>query len=342
MFLISILKIYYFGVLSLFNQIFTKHINWKVPKLDFANTKGLVCIVTGGSSGIGYETAKGLVNAGYCVVIASRSPAKGRQAVEALRAGLKENGLGGFCENIKYIPLDLGSFVSIRRFLYTFKRFRFGELPAGQLNVLINNAGVMLTPYGCTEDGLELQTGINHFGHFLLTCLLLPFLERSSRVDLKGRIVNVSSCAHFAADGNFDEITNPSDYSPHGSYASSKLANVLFTFELSRRLQNKNITVNCLHPGVVATDLYRHLPGFLLKLQSFLAQIFFYTAEQGASTSLFVATSATLESVSGSYFVNCEPSPSSSLSYDKSLQNNLWTLSQHRTKYMCNVGKNLE
>uniref|UniRef100_A0A803PJD7 Short-chain dehydrogenase TIC 32, chloroplastic n=2 Tax=Cannabis sativa TaxID=3483 RepID=A0A803PJD7_CANSA len=211
---------------------------------------GLTAIITGASSGIGTETTRVLALRGVHVIMAVRNMAAGRDVKEAI---VKEIPTA----KVDAMELDLSSFSSIRKFASDFKS---SNLP---LNILINNAGVMATPFMLSKDNIELQFATNHLGHFLLTNLLLETMKKTSKQSEKeGRIVNVSSMAHrfpYSEGIRFDKINDKLGYSSIAAYGQSKLANVLHANELSRRLkeENVNITANSLHPGAILTNLFR-------------------------------------------------------------------------------------
>ena len=240
------------------------------------NLTGRTCLVTGGSSGIGEETALGLARCG-ARVLASRS---GNPAIELLLA-------------------DLASLAEIRRLAAEVER------RCDALHVLVNNAGVVNLSRTTTVDGFETTFAVNHLAYFLLTQLLLPLLERSA----PARIVNVASDAHKFGRLDLDDLQSERSYRSMRVYGASKTANLLFTFELARRLAGSEVTVNALHPGAVATRL-GHNNGRLARVATGLLKLIFLTPEQGAANSLHVATAPELEAVSGRYFVKlreCEP-----------------------------------
>lgn len=205
------------------------------------NLNKKVVIVTGGNSGIGYFGIEAFLAEGAEVVMASRSEARAKEAIAQLNA-LKLKG------SVRFIPLDLMSLASVNAFVTAFKQ-QFKKL-----DVLVNNAGIMFGPYTVTVDGFESQMATNHFGHFSLTGQLLPMLIKA-----KGRIVNISSIAHRRGDMDFNNLQfqRPKSYSPWGAYSRSKLANLLFTYELDRRLKAAKlpVTVVAAHPGVSKTNL---------------------------------------------------------------------------------------
>ena len=214
---------------------------------------GKMVIITGGNTGIGKETAIDLAKRNARVIIACRSEEKGKKAEVDIR---RESG----SSNVHYHNLDLASFESIKMFS---KNVLSEE---SRIDILINNAGVMLCPYQKTADGFETQFGVNHLGHFLLTNLLLDKIKQAP----EGRIISVSSLAHtFASKMDLDTINSEAHYSSLSAYSKSKLANVLFTKALAKRLSGTNVTANCLHPGGVNTDLQRHSMVLLVRTYVF-------------------------------------------------------------------------
>ena len=225
--------------------------------------KGKTVVITGGNTGIGKETAVDLATRGAKVIIGCRNLEKGQAAVQEIQTRSGN-------EKVFVEKLDLSSLASVRQFADGILKNE------PRLDILINNAGVMGCPYQMTEDGLEMQFGVNHIGHFLLTLLLLDLMKKSG----PSRIINVSSLAHRFGTGviNFDDINAEKDYDPFAAYQQSKLANILFTRELSVHLEDTNVTVNALHPGLVNTDIQRH--SFISGLVFFpLRWYFFKTAE---------------------------------------------------------------
>ena len=206
---------------------------------------------------------------------------------------------------MSFKQLDLASFASIKKFSAEI----LGE--ESRIDILINNAGIMRCPYWKTEDGFEMQFGVNYLGHFLLTNLLLDRIKESP----SGRIVVVSSLGHKRCIGiNFDDINSIESYDPRAAYCQSKLANNLFTLALSKRLSGTSVTVNCLHPGIIYTELGRHLntPWWMKIILLPVALLIMKTPWQGAQTNIYCAVAEELEGVSGCYFADCkekEPSP---------------------------------
>ena len=200
-------------------------------------------IITGGNTGIGKETAIDLAKRKARVILACRSEQRGETAAAEIRKIAKNN-------DVIYRHLDLASLASVRQFCEAVLE------DEAHIDILINNAGIMRCPYWTTEDGFEMQIGVNHFGHFLLTNLLLPRLKEAP----SARIVNVSSKAYRWSKGiQFDDINSENCYNPQVAYGHSKLANILFTRSLARRLKGTNVTTTCLHPGVIWTELGRHM-----------------------------------------------------------------------------------
>ncbi|MBM3267144.1 MAG: SDR family oxidoreductase [Candidatus Sericytochromatia bacterium] len=242
--------------------------------------KGRICIVTGANAGIGKETVKGLARQGATVVMACRSPERG----QAARADVL--GVVGDAD-VAVMKLDLASKASIEAFAREFD----ATYPA--LHVLLNNAGLISLKRTLTADGFETTFGVNHLGGFYLTHLLRGKLESSA----PARVINVASDAHFRAKWDPADLQNERRYTTFGAYARSKLANVLYTRELARRLEGTGVTANCLHPGVIATNLFP-LPKFALALMG----LFTISEEQGADTSLHLATAPEFDRLSGGYY----------------------------------------
>lgn len=234
----------------------------------------------------------------------------------------KEIILGTRNKNVFCRELDLASFSSIKTFA---KRFKSEQ---NRLDILINNAGVMRCPRSVTNEGFEMQIGVNHLGHFLLTHLLLDYLKASA----PSRIINVSSIAHTRGVIDTSDFNSEKNYDPKKAYEQSKLANVLFTRELAKRLKNTNVTVNALHPGIVDTELMRHMS----VVNSFFGKIFVYPflwlftkrPDSGAQTTLYCALDERLEKVSGKYFADCKQAEIGENAKDDAIALWLWKLSE--------------
>ena len=270
---------------------------------------GRTFLVTGGNTGIGLATARTLAKRGGRVFLACRSEQKGQEAAAAVAA---EAG----SDQVRFLQLDLGDLASVRASAQAF--LALGE----PLHVLINNAGVA-GRRALTKDGFELMFGVNHLGHFAFTTALLDCLTSS-----RARIVNVSSDAHYTAKGiNFDRLRRPArGITGMPEYAVSKLCNVLFTQELARRLTGTGVTSYSLHPGVVASDIWRRVPWPVRPLVT----RGMLTVDQGAQTSLYCATSPELAEVSGRYYDKCaEREPSAVATAE--LAGQLWQRSEKWT-----------
>jgi NAD(P)-dependent dehydrogenase (short-subunit alcohol dehydrogenase family) len=213
---------------------------------------------------------------------------------------------------VELMLCDLSSQNSIRQFAADFRERH------DRLDVLVNNAGVVLRERSMTEDGIESTFAINHLGYYLVTNLLIDLHKKSA----PSRIVNVSSTAHRYGKLDINGWATGSDYSTFGAYANSKLANVLFTYELARRLEGTGVTVNCLHPGAVGTNLFRGLPGILQALIKLVT----IGPERGARTSIYLASSPDVEGVSGKYFAGRRPEKSSQASYSEEAARRLWDI----------------
>jgi NAD(P)-dependent dehydrogenase (short-subunit alcohol dehydrogenase family) len=275
--------------------------------------QGKICLVTGATLGIGKETALGLARKGAHVVIVGRDEARTRETAAWVA---KESGNA----QVDFLVADLSSQAEVRRLAAAFD----SRYP--RLDVLVNNAGAIFMKRELTVDGFERTWALNHLAEFLLTRLLLDKLAASA----PARIVNVSSDAHTAGAITFDNLQGERKYGGMRAYAQSKLANILFTFALARRLTGKGVTANCLHPGVVATGFGHNTPGLVNTVLN-LARPFLLTAEKGAATSIYLASSPEVADVSGKYFVKCKPAAPSKQSADVALQERLWELSEQQT-----------
>lgn len=276
---------------------------------------GKTVIITGANTGIGKETAKDLARRGGRLILACRDTKKGEDAV---REVIQETGNN----NVFCWKLDLGSFESIREFA---EKFNKNE---PRLDILINNAGIMWCPRMLTKDGLEMQMGVNHFGHFLLTNLLLDKLKSSA----PSRIVILSSLGHMTGSIKFDDINSEKSYGRVAAYAMSKLANILHALELTKRLKGTGVTANAVHPGAVDTELARHtVTGIWRVLSSPLYSLFVKTPLQGAQTSIRVAVDPALETVSGKYFSDCKETKPSAAAQVEADAKRLWEISEKIT-----------
>jgi NAD(P)-dependent dehydrogenase (short-subunit alcohol dehydrogenase family) len=266
--------------------------------------KDKICLITGATSGIGRYTALELCRRGARVVITFRDE---RKALETQKWIETETG-----KTIHAYYCDLSSFKSIRNFAAEFKT------KYQRLDVLINNAGIWETKRKLSKDGIELNFATNHLGPFLLTKLLLDTIKSSS----PARIINVASGSHQNASINFDDIEMRKKFSGYKAYGQSKLANILFTKHLSEQLDGQQITVNCLHPGVVATKIFDNLG----KIGTAMIKPFMISPEKGAQTSVYLATSDQVSNITGEYFSRKKVVNSSSTSQDKEIARKLWEL----------------
>jgi NAD(P)-dependent dehydrogenase (short-subunit alcohol dehydrogenase family) len=275
--------------------------------------KGKLCMVTGATSGIGRETAKALARTGAAVVVVGRNREKSEGTVSRIR---QETGNPA----VEYMLADLSSQAEIRQLAESFKRHH------DRLDVLVNNAGGFYLFRKESVDGIEMFLALNHLAYFLLTNLLLDILK----VSAPARIINVSSGSHLRATINFDDLQNRRMYIGPRAYGQSKLANVLFTYELARRLEGTGITVNALHPGFVATSMGVNI-GWIMRIVRPLMNLMAIDVEEGAKTPVYLATSPEVEGVTGKYFYQCRTVSSSKASYDEAVASKLWQVSAEMT-----------
>jgi NAD(P)-dependent dehydrogenase (short-subunit alcohol dehydrogenase family) len=278
-----------------------------------AEMTGRVCVLTGANRGIGRATAEGLARLGAQMILVCRRKEDGDAVSQEISAR------SSVVPDV--VTADLSSQSSIRQAAANL-RARYSKL-----HVLINNAGVIPRRREVTVDGIEMQFAVNHLAYFLLTTLLLPQL----RAGAPSRIINVSSGAHSHARIEFDDLqANRGSYDPKQVYSRSKLANLLFTYELARRLSGTGVTANCLNPGVVATRMLADYMGISVT-GSAVARTFGATPEQGAETSIYLASSPEVEAVTGKYFERKQATASSRESYDEAAARRLWEVSERLT-----------
>ncbi|GLC35157.1 hypothetical protein PLESTM_000285800 [Pleodorina starrii] len=278
--------------------------------------------ITGGNTGIGYETAKALASQGFRVTIGCRDAAKADAALARIRESVPS-------AVVDFVPLDLADLTSVADCA---KRV----LDSGvQYDVWINNAGVMACPKMSTAQGFEYQLGVNHLGHFALTNAVLPGLQAANK---PVRIINVASAAHLFGKIDFDDLMRDRSYDAWTAYGQSKLANILFSYELNRRLgAGSPITVNCLHPGVVKTELGRYMQAdgektWYMPLALEAMKLFMLEPAQGAATSIYLASSPEVAGDTGKYYVDCRRATSSNDSYNRETAGRLWQVSQELTE----------
>jgi NAD(P)-dependent dehydrogenase (short-subunit alcohol dehydrogenase family) len=280
--------------------------------------KDKIVLITGANSGIGKETTRALAKKGATIIMACRNLEKAEPVCEMIQKESKN-------PNIEVMKLDIASLKSIRNFTQEFSaRYQ-------KLNVLINNAGIFCMKREETEEGFEKTMGVNHLGHFLLTYELLPILEKTS----EARIINVGSDAHFSGDLDLNDLHfKRRKYSGFKAYASSRLATIFFTQELAERVKEKDITVNALHPGHIDTNMWniwqpqrRWYHSLLIRL----IKLFLISAEEGAQTSIYLASSEEVKGVTGKYFAKKRLKAVSKKCSDIKLQKELWELSERLT-----------
>ena len=272
--------------------------------------RGNTCLVTGATSGIGKATALTLAQLGATVVVVARDQARGEAAADEIRQRMRG-------ARLEVLTADLASLGEVRALAGQVRE------RCARLDVLVNNAGVVMFRRQVTSEGLETMFATNHLGPFLLTNLLCDLLRRSA----PARVITVSSSGHKQVRSiPWDDLSAAQRFQPLQAYQRSKLLNVLFTGELSRRLAGTGVTANCADPGFVRTDLGRHaVGGFGLFLK--VTRPFQVSVETGARTSVYLASSPEVAEVTGGYFVKCRPATPSVLSQDRAVAERLWQLS---------------
>lgn len=270
--------------------------------------KGKICLITGANSGIGKATAIGLVKMGATIVMVCRNKEKGERALQDIK---KECTNG----NVDLMLADLSSQKAIHQFVKEFKeKYQF-------LHVLINNAGVNLSKRILTEDRIETTLAVNYLAPFLLCNLLFDTLQASR----PSRIINVASNVQSRSI-KFENLNGEKHYRQLHAYSQSKLAIVIFTYEFARRIEGKGVTVNCLHPGYVKTNMVRNFRKFVKYFFPFIG-LFMKSPKSGAKTSIYLASSPDVEGVSGKYFIKRKEKKSTKASYDDKLAKRLWDVS---------------
>ncbi len=278
--------------------------------------KNKVCMITGASSGIGKATALGLAQMGATVVIVARDQSRGQAAVTEIQATSGN-------PRVDLLVADLSSQKEVRQLVSQY------ESRYDHLHVLVNNAGISLTRRTVTEDGLEKIFAVNYLAPFLLTNLLLEVLNASALA----RVVNVAGDFHRKASLPFDDLMSEKNYSGVRANNQAKLALILFTDELARRLEGTGVTVNALHPGAVATEAVSKDPDVSAfgRFMYGLFKLFFLSPEKGAETSIYLASSPEVEGVTGKYFIKRRAVASSPESYDTEIAQRLWETSMKLT-----------
>ena len=272
--------------------------------------KEKVCLVTGATSGIGEATAAGLATLGAHVLVHGRDNEKCERIVQKIK-----NDTGN--DTVEPVCADFSSLAEVRALA------KEVNARVSRLDVLVNNAGGSAPKRSLTHDGLEQTFAVNHLAPFLLTNLLLDQLKDSA----PARIVNVSSALHRMAKIDFDDLQSERRFRGMRAYGRSKLANILFTHSLARRLAGSGVTANAVHPGGVRTGLMGSGTGLLPRLMG----RFLLSPEEGARTSLYLSTSAEVADVSGQYFVKCAPAKTSPAAFDDDTADRLWQVSAQLT-----------
>ena len=275
--------------------------------------EGRVCLVTGATGGIGLEAAKALAAQGATLVLVGRDAGRGEAALQAVRAHAPG-------AQVELLLADLSKQRDVRALAQAFLARH------ARLHVLLNNAGALFDQRQVTEDGLEATFATNHLAYFLLTSLLRPTLEASG----SARVVNVASDAHRRGRIDLQDLQGERRFSGWGAYCNSKLANVLFTTELARRLRGTDVSANCLHPGVVRTGFAQGTQGLFGLFFKHAAPLLL-TPARGAQTSIYLASSPEVEGVSGEYFKRCRRVRPSKSAQDATLAAQLWTKSAQLT-----------
>ncbi|HUN25863.1 MAG TPA: SDR family oxidoreductase [Steroidobacteraceae bacterium] len=269
-----------------------------------------VCLITGGTDGIGKEAAYGIAVQGARLLIHGRDPEKGARAVAELKARSGNPA-------IEFLRADFGSLAEVRELA------RAVSAQTPRVDVLVNNAGGLFARRILSKDGYEMTFAVNHLAPFLLTHLLLGTLQSAS----PARIVTTASHAHRGAKIPFDDLQAARKYSAMGAYGTSKLANILFTRALAKRLRGTPVTATCLHPGFVRTSFGRDMPPVFKRIFG-LASRFARSPAKGAETVVYLATSPQVQGESGGYYFDCKPTRPSLAAQDDNAAEQLWRVSE--------------
>ncbi len=276
-----------------------------------AHMRDKICLVTGATNGIGKVTARELAAMGATVIVVGRSREKTDGVVAELRAAAGNDRVYPMLADLSLMS---GSLALADEF-----RSRFDHL-----DVLVNNAGGIFNQRQTTREGVEMTFALNHMSYFIVTTRLLDLLKASP----SARVVSVSSGAHFAGRMEWDNLQGEKRYSGFGAYGNSKLANILFTYALARRLEGTTVTANVLHPGAVSTGFGTNNSDIISKVIFKGFQLFAIPVEKGARTSIYLASSPDVEGVSGAYYAEMKRTKSSAVSYDVETQEKLWSISE--------------
>ena len=280
---------------------------------DGTSMKGKICLITGATSGIGKAAALQIAQLGATVVMVGRNPQRTAAAIQEIRQQSSN-------DQVESMLADLSSQEEIRRLAENFKtRYQ-------RLDVLVNNAGALMLSRQRTVDGLEMTFALNHLNYFLLTNQLLDTLKSSG----PARIINVASDSHQGAVLDFEDLQLERNYGGYKAYGRSKLANLLFTYELARRLEGSSVTVNALHPGLVATKFMAN-NGLRGRVYNLFVRLVGRSTARGAHPITYLASSSDVEGVSGKYFVEDGLVQSSPASYDREAALQLWQASEELT-----------
>lgn len=269
------------------------------------NLGAKIAVVTGGTAGIGRETVRALALQGARVLFTGRNADAAKSLIDELKVQAP-------VALVEFLPVDFASLKSVKQLAQQI------QSRVKRIDILVNNAGLNTTKLAQSEDGFELTLAVNHLAPFLLTHLLLDTVADG------GRIINVASKMHSWRNMNFDDIELKKDWGAITAYSQSKLANVMFTYYLARQLSSRKISVNCLHPGVIASDITREMPGFV----RFVVKLVLKNTAQGAETSVFLASSNEVAGITSKYFDDKKAIPSSKESYDEEKQEKLWRMSK--------------
>jgi len=277
--------------------------------------KDKICLITGATAGIGKVAATALAEQGAHLTIVGRNPQKTVETVQQIKAETRN-------DSVNYLVADFSDLAQVRALATAFKKQHT------RLDVLVNNAGAFFNTRRKTSYGdVEMTFLVNHLAPFLLTNLLLEPIQNSD----SARIVNVSSDAHKQGKMNFDDLGFQHGFIGIKAYGRSKLATILFTYELARRLSGTSTTVNAVHPGHVATDIWKTDFSFIGSALKWVTGLFALTPEEGADNMIYLASSGEVEGITGKYFVKREPVSSSPVSYDEQVAHQLWEVSERLT-----------
>ena len=282
--------------------------------LTESHMEGKVCLVTGATAGIGKIVAIALASMGVNLIITGRNQEKAEDTVRQIKT---ETGN----QNVRYLLADFSNLQEVRSLAENFKE------NYSQLDVLVNNAGAYFNTRQETPYGVEMTLLVNHLAPFLLTNLLLKRIQTSP----SARIINVSSVGYKQGTMNFDDLSFKQGYFGMKAYGRSKLANILFTYELARRLGDEKISINALHPGHVTTDIWKNSIPFFGSAVKWIVGLFALTPEEGADNTIYLASSPDVAAITGRYFVKHDPAKTSALANDKEIAKKLWEVSEEIT-----------